>query len=171
MKTIYLLRHAKSDWGDAALADIDRPLNARGKSAADSMALFLANAEIKPNLVICSSAARTRETLARILPGLGNTVPAVIEDTLYGAAAGRLLRRLHGLDDGLASVMLIGHNPALEELARRLAGGGDTEALARMAAKFPSGALAALEADVTHWRDLETGGARLAAFVTPRDLG
>lgn len=170
MKTIYLLRHAKSSWGDAALADSDRPLNDRGKGAADAMAAFLAEAKIQPNLVLCSSAKRTRETLARILPGLGNKVPAVIEEALYHAEAGDLLRRLHGVDNSLASVMLIGHNPGLEDLARRLASGGDADALARLAAKYPTGALAVLEADVTRWRDLEKDGARLRAFVCPQDF-
>lgn len=171
MKTIYLLRHAKSSWADATLADIDRPLSARGKLAAETMATFLADKQVRPSLVLCSSAKRARATLKRVLPGLGSKVAAVIEEALYHAGSGDLMRRLRTLDDTLDSVMLIGHNPAVEELAHQLAAGGDEAALARMKAKFPSGALAVLDADVKSWRKLEKEGARLTAFVCPRDLG
>jgi len=170
MKTIYLLRHAKSSWDDPDLADVDRPLSKRGKAAAAAMARHLAATGIAPGLVLCSPARRTRATLERVMPGLGRETPAVIEERLYQADAGALLRRLRGLDEAIASVMLIGHNPAIEELASRLADGGDADALARLAAKFPTGALAVLETDVVGWRDLGAGGARLAAFVRPRDL-
>lgn len=170
MKTIYLLRHAKSSWDDPDLADIDRPLSERGRRAAEAMAVYLAEAAIRPHLVLCSSAKRTRSTLKRVAPALGGTAPAVIEEGLYEADADGLLRRLRVLDDGLASVMMIGHNPALEELARRLTGDGEEEALRRMDAKFPTGALAVLTADVAAWRDLGPAGARLTAFVTPRDI-
>lgn len=170
MKTIYLLRHAKSSWDDPDLADIDRPLSKRGTAAADAMARFMAEAGIEPGLVLCSSAKRTRATLERVLPGLGRKAPAVIEERLYRADAAELLRRLRGLDEAIGSVMLVGHNPALENLASRLADGGDADAQARLAAKFPTGALAVLEAEVGGWRDLDVGGARLMAFVRPRDL-
>jgi phosphohistidine phosphatase len=170
MKTIYLLRHAKAVSWDAPPADIERPLSERGAADAKAMAGYLAGAGIEPALVLCSSARRTRDTLEGVLPGLGRKPVAVLEPALYHADATRLLRRLHELDDAIPSVMLVGHNPAMEDLAHKLADGGDTEALARMAAKFPTGALAVLEAGVARWRDLAPGRACLTRFIRPRDL-
>ncbi len=170
MKTIYLLRHAKSAAKNAPLADIDRPLSERGEADARAMAGYLAKAGIEPALVLCSSARRTRDTLAGVLLGLGRKPAPILEDGLYHADAGGLLRRLSEVDDAIPSVMLVGHNPAIEDLARQLADGGDTEALSRMAEKFPTGALAVLETDAAGWREIKKTRARLTAFVRPRDL-
>lgn len=170
MKTIYLLRHAKSTAKDTPLADIDRPLSERGEADAKAMAGYLAKAGIEPALVLCSSARRTRDTLAGVLPALGRKPAPIIEDGLYHADASGLLRRLSEVDDAIPSVMLVGHNPALEELARRLIDGGDAEALERLMEKFPTGALAVLEADAASWREIKKTRARLTAFIRPRDL-
>jgi phosphohistidine phosphatase len=170
MKTIYLLRHAKSTAKDTPLADIDRPLSERGEADAKAMAGYLAEAGIAPALVLCSSAKRTRDTLKGVLPGLGRKPVPILEDGLYHADAVGLLRRLSEVDDAIPSVMLVGHNPAIEDLARKLADGGDKEARARMMEKFPTGALAVLETDAAGWRDVKKTGARLTAFIRPRDL-
>lgn len=170
MRTLYLLRHAKSCWDDPALNDFERPLNGRGRQAGRAMALHLVQAAIRPNLVLCSTARRTRETWAAIeeaLPG----VPALFEDGIYEAGREQLLERLRGLDDTILSAMLIGHNPGLERLAAALAAGrGDADSVARMEAKFPTGALAKLDCPVTRWTDLAEGACQLAAFVRPKDL-
>lgn len=170
MKTIYLLRHAKSVPRDRPMEDIDRPLSARGRDDAAAMAVHLAEAGIEPALVLCSSARRTRETLERAMPGLSPKAAVVIEEELYDAESDDLLRRLHGIEGMIGSVMLIGHNPAMEDLARRLVNGGDAAAEARLRKKFPTGALAVLEAAIDDWRDLDAGGAKLTAFVAPKDL-
>ncbi|WP_316977379.1 SixA phosphatase family protein [Shumkonia mesophila] len=170
MKTIYLLRHAKSTAKDAPLADIDRPLSERGEADAKAMADYLAQAGIAPALVLCSSARRARDTLDGVLPGLGRKPVPILEDGLYHADASGLLRRLSEVDDAIPSVMLVGHNPAMEDLARKLADGGDPVALERLTAKFPTGALAVLETDAAAWRDIKSGRALLTAFVCPRDL-
>lgn len=170
MKTIYLLRHAKSTAKDTPLADVDRPLSERGEADARAMADYIAKAGIEPALVLCSSARRTRDTLTGVLPALGRKPAPILEDGLYHADAGGLLRRLSEVDDAIPSVMLVGHNPAIEELARRLADGGDAEALARLTDKFPTGALAVLESDAAGWRELKKARARLTVFVCPRDL-
>jgi len=170
MKTIYLLRHAKSAGKDTPIADIDRPLSSRGETDAAAMAAYFAKARIEPALVLCSSARRARATLEAVLPGLGRKPVAVLEKGLYQADDRMLLRRLRELDDAVPTVMLVGHNPAIEDLARSLADGGDAEAQQRMAAKFPTGSLAVLKTDVAAWRDLAAGRARLAAFIRPRDL-
>jgi phosphohistidine phosphatase len=166
-KTLYLLRHAKSSWEDATLADHDRPLAPRGRRASKAIAEYLRAQRSTPRLVLCSSAERTRETLKRISSGLRGGVEVRIEERLYGASADGLLERLHEVDRRVNSVMLIGHYPALQELALSLAGrGGDLE---RLAEKFPTAGLATL-AFPGGWDELSPGAAELIAFVTPKEL-
>jgi phosphohistidine phosphatase len=158
MKRLFLLRHAKSSWDDPDLADHDRPLAPRGRRAAKAIGEHMRREGIEPELVLCSSSRRTRETLER----LRLDSETLIEDELYAASAQRLLERLRAVDEGVGSVLLIGHNPGVEDLAETL--GGEAQA------KYPTGALATLELDGT-WRGLRAGGARLAGFVTPKQLG
>jgi phosphohistidine phosphatase len=166
-KTLYLLRHAKSSWKDLTLADHDRPLAPRGRRASKSIAEYLRSQRAAPRLVLCSSSQRTCETLERISAGLEGEVKVRIEERLYTASASGLLECLHEVDAGVDSVMLIGHYPALQELALSLAGtGGD---LGRLAEKFPTAGLATL-AFRGSWEELAPGAARLTAFVTPREL-
>jgi phosphohistidine phosphatase len=166
-KRLYLLRHAKSSWENPALADHDRPLSTRGHRASSVMAEHLRSQRIAPALVLCSSAARTRETLERIRPSLGEGVEVRIEDGIYGATANDLLDLLHGVAPGAESVMVIGHNPALQELALTLAARGPE--LERLSEKFPTAALATLTFG-GGWEELSGGAAQLMSFVTPREL-
>lgn len=122
---------------------------------------------VRPALVLCSSAARTRETLERIAPALGARTTIAIERELYGASADRLVERLREVPDGTASAMVIGHNPGLHDLALLLASRGG--ALRRVYEKFPTGALATLELG-SDWSELTAGQAELVAFVSPREL-
>ena len=165
MTRLYLLRHAKSSWKDTSLPDHDRPLAGRGRRAAKAIARHLREQGIEPELVLCSSARRARETLERIEPALGSAAVRV-EDDLYGAGASALLERLRGVSDSVESVMLIGHNPALQDLALDLARPSSTAD--DLAAKYPTAALATLE--LSAWNELEHGTAELTAFVRPRDL-
>src|SRR4051812_10631728 len=167
MKRLYVLRHAKSSWDDPALADHDRPLNKRGRAAARSMARHLRREGIEPELVLCSTARRARETLERIEPALGRRAVHV-ERELYGAGARALLERVHEVPDRIGSVMLIGHNPGLQELILHLA--RPAPARREVEAKFPTAALATLRFAGRHWSDLRDGEGDLAAFVRPRDL-
>jgi phosphohistidine phosphatase len=169
MKTLYLLRHFKSSWKDKDLEDFDRPLGKRGRRAAALMAGYVARNGIVPTQILCSPSRRTRETLDRMLDSFGGAVPTRFEKGVYLADAPVLLRRLRRLGD-TASVMIIGHNPGLETLAKSLAGSGEEAVRTRLASKFPTGALAVLSAEIENWRDLEAGCARLDAFVCPRDL-
>jgi phosphohistidine phosphatase len=162
-KFLYLLRHAKSSWDDAGLADRDRPLAPRGRRAVKVMAKHLRDEKISPSLVLCSSARRTRETLDGIAP----SGDVQIEDELYGASEADLLERLQRVPDAVDSVMLIGHNPAMQELALRLAGGGERRG--DLERKFPTGALATLTVP-DQWPELRPGSAELVAFVTPKEL-
>jgi phosphohistidine phosphatase len=167
MKRLYLLRHAKSSWDDPTLADHDRPLAPRGRRASEAMAEHLRNERIAPELVLCSPSARTRQTLTAIAAGLGENADVRIEDELYAASAAALLDVLHELPEEVGSVMLIAHNPGIQDLAVSLAGSGPV--VERVRSKFPTAALATLELDGS-WRELAPGGVELVAFVKPKDL-
>jgi phosphohistidine phosphatase len=168
MKSLFLLRHAKSSHKDSALPDHDRPLASRGRKASKAMATYMGSHGIEPALVLCSSATRARQTLEGVASGLGRSPEVRIESELYEASAAGLLARLQRVNDGASSAMLVGHNPAIERLALDLAAGGPE--LADLADKFPTGALAILEF-AGSWRNLDADGARLVGFVKPRGLG
>jgi phosphohistidine phosphatase len=167
MKWLYLLRHAKSSWDDPTLADRDRPLSPRGRRAAKVMASHLRRKGISPELVLCSPSRRTRETLKRIAPALGKSADVQIEPALYAASAATLLEKLHEVPDEVESVMLIGHNPSIQELALSLARAGSERS--RASSKFPTAALATLEFSAS-WRELVPGRAELVSFVKPKEL-
>jgi phosphohistidine phosphatase len=166
-KTLYLLRHAKSSWEDPTLADHDRPLASRGHRASRVIDDYLRRQRITPTLVLCSSSARTRETLERISAGLDEEIEVRFEEGLYTASASDLLDRLHEVDARVDSVMLIGHDPAIRELALSLADRGVD--LKRLTEKFPTAALATLVFRGS-WGELTPGAAELVAFVKPREL-
>jgi phosphohistidine phosphatase len=167
LKRLDLLRHAKSSWDDPGLADHDRPLAPRGRRAAGLIAEHVRREGIAPALVLCSSARRALETLEGIARAFDGEVPIEVERDLYGASQRELLERLRRIPDATPSVMLIGHNPAIHALALSLAGNGpDFETLAL---KYPTGALATLTLEGS-WEALGPGGAKLAAFVRPKDL-
>ena len=166
MKRLFLLRHAKSSWDDPGLDDHERRLAPRGRRASKLIAEHLRRERIAPSLVLCSSASRTRETLERVIPTPDRTNVS-FEDGLYQASSGSLLQRLREVPPHVDSVMLVGHQPAIQELALDLAGDGLD--LARMTAKFPTGALATLHFDGA-WSELGPGSAELVAFVKPKEL-
>ena len=167
VKTLHLLRHAKSSWDDEALADHERPLAPRGRRDAKAIAEHLKRTLASgPELVLCSSAVRTRQTLELVAPGLGE--PRIeYDEAIYGASAGGLMARLRAVPDGVESVLVIGHNPGLQDLALELASTGAQ--LPRLAAKFPTCAVATL-AVAGPWSALEDGDAELTAYVIPKQL-
>ena len=170
-KTILLLRHAKSAWNTPQQADHDRPLNRRGERAAKTMADHLAGHGPRPGLILCSTAARTRQTLAPLVKALGSPAPPIsLEQDLYLASEEALLERLKALPDGTETVLLIGHNDGIGELAVALAGQGPAEALEHLREKYSTGALATLRLPAGPWSALAPGTGELLAFVRPRDL-
>jgi phosphohistidine phosphatase len=169
-RRVYLLRHAKSSTDDAVRDDHDRDLAPRGREAAERMGAYCGAQGIAPALVLCSTARRARETLARVMPHLKGTERIEFAEGLYLAGATEMLRRLRRLEDSVHSVMLIGHNPGMHEFALLLCGGGDTAALARLRGKYPTAALAEIVLTVDRWRDTDADQGRLARFVVPRDL-
>ncbi|MBY0430429.1 MAG: histidine phosphatase family protein [Rhodospirillales bacterium] len=170
MKCLYLLRHAKSCWEESALDDFHRPLNKRGRRAAALMAGYFARRGLRPDVVLCSAAERTRQTLDALKRVL-NGVPVSLEEGLYVASMSALLERLRRLDGATQAVLLIGHNPGIEQLALRLAGiAADRKGLERMREKYPTAALAELSASIDRWDELQAGCCRLEGFTRPADL-
>jgi phosphohistidine phosphatase len=171
VKTILLLRHAKSAWGQSGLHDHERPLNKRGERAAEAMAEYIVHNAPRPDLILCSTAVRTRQTLAPLVHRLAHPAPPIaLEKGLYLATEGELLVRLRAVAEDVRTVLLIGHNEGIGELAGALAGDGDPVTLKRLYEKFPTGALAILRLAKAHWRDLAPGQAELVSFVRPRDI-
>ena len=161
-RRLYLLRHAKSSWDHPGLPDHDRPLARRGRRATKALRPYLQQHEIAAELLLCSTARRARESRERIDPTLG--APTVRrEPALYAASAEALLDRLRDVPDAVTSVMLIGHNPGIEELTDTLTG-------SPVGSTFPTAALATLELLSARWGDAGPGTAKLIDFVRPRDL-
>jgi phosphohistidine phosphatase len=168
---LYLLRHAKSSWDDPSQPDHDRPLAERGRQAVKVLARYIEQHEIDPDLVLCSSAKRTQDTLEGVMPGH----PAVVEHELFVAGHEQLLQRLRQVEPGVHSVMVVGHNPALQMLTLYLAGAegvarpAGSEGLDEIRRKLPTGALVTLSFD-SSWPDLGRGTAELVDYVRPKAL-
>lgn len=171
MRTLSLLRHAKSSWDDETLADFDRPLAPRGVKAARLMGRHMRDIGLRPDLILCSSSVRTRQTarLALAEPGLSE-LPVVFEEGIYEALASELIARLQRVDAAIGHVLMIGHNPGFQDLvlfltAERLEGEG-----AEIVEKLPTGALVVLELDIDAWAAIHQGCGTVTRFATPRKL-
>ena len=162
MRRLYLLRHAKSSWDEAALDDFDRRLDARGERAAAAMAVYCRQIGMAPGRVICSPARRTRETWARIAAELDAPPEADFDRSIYEAGPNALEAAIAATPAEVEAVLMIGHNPGMHQLAMALA--------ATAIAKFPTGALATLEVDGDDWSGLKPDTARMVDFVTPKSL-
>ena len=159
MKTLYLLRHAKSSWKDDSLRDFDRPLKGRGRDAAEEMGAVLAAEKLKSLLVISSPAVRARETTAIVLRSSGLAIEPRFDERIYEADVRTLLEVIASIPDATTTAMLVGHNPGFENLLAYLT--GDTR-------HMPTCALAKIE--LKSWRDVSEGTGTLESFVTPKDL-
>jgi phosphohistidine phosphatase len=166
-RDLLLVRHAKSAWDDVSLADHDRPLAVRGEKALRGMREFLGRVEQPPDVVLCSSARRTVDTLHGFRAALPKQARIDVTDELYLASAHTLLTQLHGLDDKVRCAMLVGHNPGIEDLALFLVGSGDAGLRAQLGAKLPTGAVVALSFD-GRWTHLGADSARVDAMFMPR---
>lgn len=170
MKKLILVRHGKSSWDDPALDDHDRPLNPRGQGAAPVIARWLFQRGHQADIVLCSSSLRTRQTADLMAPELPGMPRPRIEQTLYHASPKTMLGLLGGLDGDLGTAMVIGHNPGLSALARKLASGPVRPRCARAFEHFPTAAAAVFTADTDRWSDLAFGTARFVDFARPREL-
>lgn len=171
-----LLRHAKSEWPDD-VADPDRPLARRGRKDAPAAGRWLRATGQVPDLVLCSPARRALETWELARDGLGadpgDAPEVVLDERIYGATPATLLELARQTGPGIASLMIVGHEPAMRELTLALAGAqpgdADDDQIARVRVKFPTAAIAVLEFAGT-WSRLLPGRARLAAFARPADF-
>lgn len=170
MKSLTLLRHAKSSWDDAAMSDFDRPLNRRGQAAARAMGREMRALGLAFDAVYASPARRVVETLQGVTESYGRALDPAFDRHIYLAATDTLLEMVRGADDAGDSLLLVGHNPGFERLALLLARDDGDPARAEITAKYPTGALAEIELPIDHWRDAAPGIGRLVRFIRPRDL-
>ncbi len=168
MRTLYLLRHAKSDWTTESSADFDRPLSKRGFSAAPRMGKFMAESKFIPDRILCSDAVRTRQTLNALLPHFGDGLNIEITGRIYSGGALEYFHLLRNQDDIAKSILLIGHNPSIQELALALCGSGDPAIRQQLATKYPTAGLCVIRFEIKNWNDIGEGLGQLVLFTTPR---
>ena len=161
MKTLLLLRHAKSSWDDASLRDFERPLADRGRRDAPRMGEQLKLRAPLPDLIISSPAERARQTAQAIVEAGGLTARLEFHDSIYGATSAELMRLIRRLPDAVNCALMVGHNPGFEELVSRLIGSDE---------RMPTAALACIEFQIGHWNDLEDEAGRLIWLLTPKKL-
>jgi phosphohistidine phosphatase len=166
-RRLLLLRHAKSAWPEG-VPDHDRPLAERGETAAPAMGNHMAREHLIPDLALVSDARRTRETWDLVKSRLPGTIETRVTPALYDASGSRMLDVLRKTEAEADTVLMIGHNPGLQELALMLVGEG--QARDAMAGKYPTGALAVIDFAVGDWPSVEPGCGILADFLTPRML-
>ena len=160
MKTLFLCRHAKSSWTDAALSDFDRPLNERGLKAAPFMGELMREKKLRPNIVLSSPALRARAT-AEILKKSGTlATDTTFEHRIYEASPQGLRQVIAELDDSNYSAMLIGHNPGIEGFIRFLTG---------QLEPMPTAAIAVINLDIDKWNAIDDGCGELEAIFRPKD--
>lgn len=168
MKTLTLLRHAKSGWDDPVVRDFDRPLNAKGRRAAVAVGRHMGSEGFEFDHVVASPAVRVSETIEALAEGYGRKLDARRDGRIYLASAGMLLDIIHGLPPAAATALLVGHNPGLEDLVLMLVpAGADQRGLVEE--KYPTATIAELTFE-GEWSALAASGAALSRFVRPRDL-
>ena len=160
MRTLYLLRHAKSSWKDASLSDFERPLKRRGREAAQLVGERLAQEKLKNPVLICSPAVRTRETAELVLKSSKLRVEERWDERIYEASLRDLRQVVTEIPDDKKVVILVGHNPGFEELLAFLTG---------ESRRMPTAALAKIEFEVS-WKDIEARSGKLDWFTTPKAL-
>lgn len=166
--TLLVMRHAKSSWDDPNLHDFERPLNARGRQAAQDMAPLVS--AWQPQWIACSNAKRTRQTLLPALEAMDTPADITITNALYASEEPAYLRLIRSIPNTARRALIIGHNPAIEDVCRTLIGLAEPELVERLAYKLPTGTLIAMELSIARWSDLGPQAATLVDVVRPRDL-
>jgi len=168
MLTLTLVRHAKSSWDEIGVSDSERPLNQRGKNQTGLMGDYLEKQKVKPDLILCSTARRARQTLIRLMRNWSTEAEISHDDRLYMASANDFPVLLEEYGKGRKHLMLVGHNPGLHMLAYSLAQKGGKEELKALAEKFPTLAISSLKLAGGKWKNLTKG--ELDFYVTPKLL-
>ncbi|RHW18742.1 histidine phosphatase family protein [Sphingomonas gilva] len=171
MKTLTLLRHAKSSWDDSVARDFDRPLNAKGQRAAATMGRHMKSLGLAFDHVVASPARRVTETIDHVVAGYGETLAPDWDRRIYLASAATLLDIVRDLPDTHDRVLVVGHNPGLEDLVLLLVPDRTGDALRDgIEEKYPTASLAELTLETDRWADFAADAATLSRFVRPRDL-
>ncbi|MDQ3650428.1 MAG: histidine phosphatase family protein [Acidobacteriota bacterium] len=160
MKTLFLLRHAKSSWNDSTVRDFDRPLNKRGQKAAPLIGRYLRKRKELPDLVISSPAERARQTTALVVEAAGISAEVRFDERIYEASTDLLMTVVSECDENADAVLLVGHNFGIEQLLERLTG---------EVRHMPTAALARINLDIETWRDIRDRSGVLDWFMTPKD--
>lgn len=161
MKTLLLLRHAKSDWGDSSLRDFDRPLADRGERDAPRIGKALRKSGVTPDIIVASPAARARATVQAAMKAAKVELKVTFDESIYGASSAELMKIIRRLPDANGCALLVGHNPGFEDLVGRLTGSQE---------RMPTAALACIEFQIEHWDDVNDGQGKLAWRLTPKQL-
>jgi phosphohistidine phosphatase len=170
MSRLYLLRHAKAGWAEPGMRDFDRPLTERGRRDAAAMGMAMRASGLVPDLVLCSGARRARETWECVAGTIGPVpAPPAFTDSLYSCTASGYLSIVRKTADGLSSLLVIGHNPMIEDVATACAAEGDDAELAALASGFPTSALAVLQFP-RQLAEAAPGAGSLTTFLTPAML-
>ena len=170
MLRLMLLRHAKSSWSSPALQDAARPLTDRGEAAARLMGAYMARHSLVPERVLCSPARRTRDTWAGIAAQWPADMDVVFDRRLYAATPQVVLSVVRAQDDATRSLLVVGHNPGLQEAAELLIAAGDVELRERLREKFPTAALAVIDFTIDKWNGIHERSGRLDRYITPRSI-
>jgi phosphohistidine phosphatase len=165
-----LLRHAKSDWSRAGQRDHERDLSARGQAAAPRIGAYMAERALIPDCVLVSTARRTRETWKLVAATLPARLQVIFDERIYEAQPGNIMDAIRDIPASCQCLLVIGHNPGLQELALKLIRDGSLDALDRLAEKFPTAGLAIIDIPIDDWADLHRRSGRLDSFITPRGL-
>lgn len=170
MRRLILLRHAKSDRGNPSLPDLARPLNHRGQEAASRIGAYMAKHDLVPDLVLCSVAERTRQTWDLVAKGFAKPAPATFDKRLYNADTDKIVAVVQETPAEVHTVMVVGHNPGMQDAATSLLAAGDVDQRANLLQKFPTGGLVVIDFAVDDWTAIHARSGRLDRFVTPRRL-
>lgn len=172
MRTLTLYRHAKSTWEDLSLDDMDREINQRGEKAAKAMGAYMAEQNISPNIVLCSSAKRTRQTLELTQPFFATEPTTLFEDKLYLAEPEDLMSEIEKTDNSHEHVMVLAHNPGLHILALSLTPKEDKNSRDLLKENFPTAAIAVFDFDdLNAWSDIQNQKSKLRLYMRPKALG
>ena len=161
MKTLFLLRHAKSSWKDATLPDFERPLNERGRRAAPVVGKFMRRQKPQPQLILCSPAERARQTIALVSEAAEFKAELRYDERIYEASVARLIAVVSEIDEKAETALVVGHNPGMEELLESLTG---------EVRHMPTAALAHITLDIDRWTDVREQSGELVRLVRPKDL-
>jgi len=170
MRRLLLLRHAKAERPQPGREDRERVLSERGRTDAARLGAYLARHRFIPDLALVSASARTRETWALVAKAFNRTPPARFDQRIYESSPDAILKVVSGTAPNATTLLVIGHNPSLQELAAMLIASGDVDARRRLKEEFPTAAVAVITFAVEDWRGVHPHGGRLEHFVGPKWL-